>query len=265
MRPRMDVESPSTCPPRSRSSSGAPPLASASETRSSTATTGGRSRRSRPPPSGAARAFIASRPGARRPRRASGPRTSRSGPSPHLAPTPPVVWSCRSTPDSRAARPGTSCGRRAPGCCSPSPTSSTPTISRSSKACDGLDALEHIVVLRGHVPPGADRRGTTFSTRAGAVAPSCDARAGRRARRRRHVRHPLHVGHHRRAEGRDAHPRGEHPRVLELVRRRRPARGRPLSRGQPVLPRLRAQGGHPRLAPARRHGVPARGVRRARR
>ncbi len=44
---------------------------------------------------------------------------------------------------------------------------------------------------------------------------------GRRARRRgaarRPVRHPLHVGHDRAAEGRDAHPLGERPRVRRVV------------------------------------------------
>ena len=57
----------------------------------------------------------------------------------------------------------------------------------------------------------------------------------------------LHVGHHRRAQGRHAAPRRLGAGVRRLVRRGRAARGRPLPDRQPVLPLLRAQGRHPRL------------------
>ena len=62
------------------------------------------------------------------------------------------------------------------------------------------------------------------------------------------VRHHLHVGHHRHAQGRDAARTAPSVRGLPRVgRRRRAARGRPLPHRQPVLPRLRAEGRHPRL------------------
>ena len=64
------------------------------------------------------------------------------------------------------------------------------------------------------------------------------------------------------AQGRDAHALGGHPRVRSVVRCRRPARRRPLPDRQPVLPRVRRQGGHPRQHHHRRHDGPARGVRR---
>ena len=61
-------------------------------------------------------------------------------------------------------------------------------------------------------------------------------------------------GHHRRAEGRRADPRPHAAGGHRLGGDDRPHRRRPLPDGQPVLPHVRAQGGHPGLAspPARR-------------
>ena len=87
---------------------------------------------------------------------------------------------------------------RAPACCSPSPTSSTPTTSRCCATEPSVpDALEEIVVLAGRpdrrhdVVGGLPRPGPTSST---------ETERGPGARRSRPddlVRHPVHVGHHR--------------------------------------------------------------------
>ncbi len=89
-----------------------------------------------------------------------------------------------------------------------------------------------------------------------------EARRQRRASGPRH--HHLHLGHHRRSQGRDAHPRQhrlERLRVLEALRGYRQQGHRPLL--PPPVPRLRAHGrplpdaaprGHHRLRRERRQG-----------
>ena len=74
--------------------------------------------------------------------------------------------------------------------------------------------------------------------------------------------HHLHLGHHGPPQGRRDHPRPDAARLRDLERTGRPARGRPLSDREPVLPHLRLQGGHHRLPDARRDDGPAAGVQR---
>ena len=196
----------------------------------------------------------------------SGRRTASSGRSPRSACTPPGRSSSRSTPGSRAPRRRTSSARPGPGCCSPSPTSSTPTTSRCSAG-----------VERPRQPRG-DRRAPRAPCADGHHRLGRLPRPGRRGRPprprprgpqaidgRRPLRHPLHLGHDRAPQGGDAAPRRRHPGLRRLVDGRRPARGRPLPHRQPVLPRLRLEGGHPRLPHQGRHDRAPPRVRRARR
>ena len=111
-----------------------------------------------------------------------------------------------------------------------------------------------IVVARRARAAPAPWRGPTSS-----AGPTDEARAevDRRAARRqprRPVRHPLHLGHHRRAQGRGADPRPHAARGHRLGGDDRPRRRRPLPDGQPVLPHVRAEGRDPRRRsrPARR-------------
>ena len=121
--------------------------------------------------------------------------------------------SCRSTPASRAPRRRTSSIAPTCGCSSPSPTSSHRLRRAAPRGRAGRVARE-IVVLRGHDRPRA-RRGTSSSPRRPAI-PDERRRASRRAHRRRPLRHPVHVGHHRPPEGRDAHARRERARVRRV-------------------------------------------------
>ena len=201
---------------------------------------------------------------ARRPGGDLGATTSPSGSSRPRARTGAARSSCRSTPGSRATKRPTSCAPRAPASCSPSPTSSTPTTSTLIRSAGDVPALEEIVVLRG---PDGTRHHAVGRVHRPRRRRRCRRRAGplRRGAARRPVRHPLHVGHHRRAQGRDAAPRRERARVRHVVQRGRPARGRPLPDHQPVLPRVRPEGGHPRQPDQGRDDHPAPGVRRRRR
>ena len=89
------------------------------------------------------------------------------------------------------------------------------------------------------------------------------ARAAPRGHRsRRSQRRRVHVGDHRKSEGRGDDPRPDAARLPRLVRLCGPAPGRPLSHREPVLPHLRLQGRPAGVAHARRHDAAARGVRR---
>ena len=108
-------------------------------------------------------------------------------------------------------------------------------------------SLREIVVLRG-APADGHRRPGRSSWR----ARSRRRADGRGARSARSTGDDLSdilftSGTTGRAEGRDAHARGERPRVRRVVRRRRAPRRRPLPDRQPVLPRVRPEGRHPRL------------------
>ena len=70
-------------------------------------------------------------------------------------------------------------------------------------------------------------------------------RRAARARARRPVRHPLHLGHHRDAQGRGADPRPHAACRHRLGGHDRADRRRPLPDGQPVLPHVRAEGRDP--------------------
>ena len=114
-----------------------------------------------------------------------------------------VVVTAQHPVQGRARRP-TSSHRRAPGCCSRSPTSSTPTTWRCCAEAGTPDCLEEIVVLRRRGARGHDAVGRRSS---GGRPPSTPATTAARAAAvdaRRPERHPLHVGHDRRAQGRDA-------------------------------------------------------------
>ena len=110
----------------------------------------------------------------------------------------------------RAAEP------RARACCSPSPTSSTPTTSRSSTASSRRSTRSSTPSCCAARARRRDRRGTSsLGARRARSPPRRSRRAVAASGPRRPLRHPLHVGHHRHAQGRHAHPRGEHPRVLD--------------------------------------------------
>ena len=66
------------------------------------------------------------------------------------------------------------------------------------------------------------------------------------------------------AQGGDAAPRRRHPGLRRLVDGGRPAGGRPLPHHQPVLPRLRPQGGDPGQPDQGGHDPAPAGLRRAR-
>ena len=147
-------------------------------------------------------------------------------------------------------------------CCSPSPTSSTPTTSSSCARPSRSQSLEQIVVLRGAPAAGHARLGRL--PRPGRR----DARVrgrGPQRRARPATRSPT-------SSSRRAPPAGPKGAMLthgasvagvrRVVDRGRPARRRPLPRRQPVLPRVRAEGRHPRLPDQGRDDRPARGVRR---
>ena len=78
----------------------------------------------------------------------------------------------------------------------------------------------------------------------------------------RPVRHPVHLGDDRRAQGRRADPRPHAARGHRLGGDDRPRRRRPLPDGQPVLPHVRVEGGDPGVGRRRRHDAPRAGVRR---
>ena len=88
-------------------------------------------------------------------------------------------------------------------------------LRRARCAARRCPTLERIVMLRGD---GARRRradaGATFLAARRDASPTPAARARADARRaRRPLRHPLHLGHHRQAEGRDDDARAEPARA----------------------------------------------------
>ena len=92
------------------------------------------------------------------------------------------------------------------------------------------------------VRPAATRSASCeFLARCAKVPPDGGHRALRCTRPGRPVRHHLHLGHHRKAQGRDADPRGEHPYLHELVRGGGPHRRRPLPDRLPVLSHRRIE------------------------
>ena len=105
---------------------------------------------------------------------------------------------------------------------------------------------------------GGGRRVRRSSSRAGSrsswPAPSRAARC--RAGRGRHRRHPLHVRHHRHAEGRRAHARQPRPQRRDRRRPVRHRRGRRRPRSAPALPLLRPDVRAERLRPRRRRADP---------
>ena len=169
--------------------------------------------------------------------------------------TPPAACSCRSTPASRAPRPRTCCaalGRRLL-------FTVTDFLDTDYVALldgvDGLDAARaHRRAARATCPPGTASWADFLARRERGRPPRRSRRAIAALDRRRHLRHPLHVGHHRRAQGRDAHPRGEHPRRTaswaDVVGLREGDRYLVVN---PFFHAFGYKAGHPRLAPARRH------------
>ena len=87
-----------------------------------------------------------------------------------------------------------------------------------------LEALEEIVVLEGPSRPGSttlaefNARATEAHGRGGGTSPS-------RPDRRRSLRHHLHLGHHRQAQGRRAGSRRQCPNLPGLVRAGRTTEG----------------------------------------
>ena len=126
-----------------------------------------------------------------------------------------------------------------------------------------LPNLETIVVASGPA-----REGTTswsdFLARANAETACRGRPAARGGQLRRPVRHPLHLRHHRRSQGRRDDPRPHAVRGHRLGRDDRHHRRRPLPDGQPVLPHVRPEGRHSRLHRQRCRDAARAGVRRRR-
>ena len=180
----------------------------------------------------------------------SGRPTCGSGRSPRSAATRParMLVPINTRFKGREAGVRAAAGRR-PASCSRSPTSSTPTTSSLLReAEDDLPDLEQIVVLRGPVPEGCISL-DEFLARGVEVDDAARAARPASVDRRRPVPHHVHVGHHGRAQGRDARcTRRSARRTSRGPTCVGPARRRPLPRHQPVLPLVRAQLGHPRRA-----------------
>ncbi len=124
------------------------------------------------------------------------------------------------------------------------------------------DLVEEIVILEGAVPAGTDELDRLPRARC-RCRRQRDRGARGGARRRHDVRHHLHLGHHRRTEGRDAAPRRQRARVRVVGRRRRAAARRPLPPRVPVVPHRGPEVGPGRVAPDRHHAAPPPGVRHA--
>ena len=96
------------------------------------------------------------------------------------------------------------------------------------------------------------------------VAERADRGAGRPVSPGRRRRHPVHVRHHRTAQGRDERPPADDRRRRRVGQPRRGHLRGPLPRGEPVLPLLRLQDRHRRRAADRRDALPRGGLRRRR-
>ena len=204
----------------------------------------------------AARALIASGDRAGRSGRHLGAQHPRVGGRRPCRPTTRARAWCRSTRDSRAARRATCSRARSPdplhGHRLPRRRLRERGAGRRRRRVAGGD--------RGAARHGARRYGRVRPTSSHAAPRSttphaCRARRGRP--RRRHLPHPLHVGHDRRAEGRDALARADLSRVPRVRGRDRAARGRPLPRGAAVLPLVRTARGDPVLPDDGRDHRPA--------
>ena len=102
------------------------------------------------------------------------------------------------------------------------------------------------------------RRGREFLA-GGATLAHADVRAvHERVAPQRHRRHPVHLRHHRGAQGRAEQPSAERAGVSHLERGRGADARRPLPGGEPLLPQLRLQGRLARLPVAGRHALPPR-------
>ena len=121
-----------------------------------------------------------------------------------------------------------------------------PRAHTSSRSCARASDIPSVRALGELAELSLDHRGEERQR------PRRDDRRGRgprrRGRRRRRRRHPLHLRHHRPAQGRDERAPAEHRRRAGLGRARRRERRRPLPGGQPVLPLLRLQDRHHRRA-----------------
>ena len=184
----------------------------------------------------------------------SGPSTAPSGSSPCWACSRPAPCWCRSTHGSRASRRRTSC------------------------AAAGARVLVTVTDFLGHRlrrdaarrrrraaptsppswspaarPPPGRCRGPTSSAGPPTRPGPRSTGGGRGRRARRSLRHPLHLGHDRRAQGRGADPRPHAAGGHRLGGHDRADRRRPLPHGEPVLPHVRPEGRHPGLGRGRRH------------
>ena len=79
----------------------------------------------------------------------------------------------------------------------------------------GLPALERTILLRGGATAGAGVLGG-LPRRGGCGAGERGPAARRRAHPRRHPGYPVHLGHHRQAQGRGHLPRPEYPHLRHL-------------------------------------------------
>ena len=102
------------------------------------------------------------------------------------------------------------------GCSAPSATSSAPSYVAALTRARTCPTSERIVCLRGAAAGALDWRGLPRARRRRSPRPRRGAR--RCGRAGRPLRHPLHLGHHREAQGRDDQPRPEPARLRGLER-----------------------------------------------
>ena len=123
-----------------------------------------------------------------------------------------------------------------------------------------LPGLATVVVAAGPTPDGTEDWDDVHRPRHRRGA-GRGRTARRRRRPRRPVRHPLHLRHHRRAQGRRADPRAHAAGGHRLGGHDRSHRRRPLPDGEPVLPHVRSEGRHPGVRRRRRDHAPRAGLR----
>ncbi len=133
----------------------------------------------------------------------------------------------------------------------------------NGRPVEELESLERIVLLRGEPIRGTEPFAAFMHDAEHATAEEEDLRISS-VGPGRPLRHHLHVGNHRKAQGGHDYPRTVDASVPDVVAFRRAARGRPLPDRQPVLPHVRVQGRDPRVLDARRDDHPARRLRRRR-